>query len=78
MLPVSELPLLVEQKVCGVEISDLPCLASGRNLNLTSDDMADIQHQGIDFDNDIDPKTKNYPSPKNALLKTGIRLQLEI
>ena len=78
MLPVSELPLLEEQRVGGAEISDLPCLASGRNLNLTSDDMADIQHQGIDFDKDIDPKPKKHPSPKNALLKTGIRLQLEI
>ena len=27
VLPVSELPLLVEQWVCGDENSDLPCLA---------------------------------------------------
>ena len=31
VLSVSELPLLVEQRVGGVEISDLPCLASGHN-----------------------------------------------
>ena len=42
VLPVSELPLLVEQRVCGVEISDLPCLASGHYSDLTFEDMADL------------------------------------
>ena len=36
VLPVSELPMLVEQRVCGVKILDLSCLASGYNSNLTS------------------------------------------
>ena len=34
-------------------------LASGKNLNLNSDDMADIWSQGISVDNDNDPATKN-------------------
>ena len=55
MLPVSELPLLVEQKVCCVEISDLPYLASGHNLNLTFEEMADIWRQGISVDDDNEP-----------------------
>ena len=52
------LPLLVEQRVGGVEIWDLPCLASERNSNLTSDDMADIRSQGIDVnvDNCLSPR----------------------
>ena len=41
-LSVSELPLLVEQRLGGVEFLDLTCLASGKILNLTSDYMADI------------------------------------
>ena len=61
MLPVSGLPLFVEKRVCGVEILDLPCLASGRNFNLTSDDTADIRCQGIAVDND------NKRSPKTIL-----------
>ena len=43
MLPASESPLLLEQKVCGVKISYLPYLASGHNLNLSSEDMADLR-----------------------------------
>ena len=39
-LPVLELPLLVEQRVCAVEILNLPCLASGHNSNPISEDMA--------------------------------------
>ena len=45
----------------GVEFSNLPCLASWRNLNFTSDDMADIWHQGIDVNDN------NNPSPENIL-----------
>ena len=52
MLTVSDLPLLIEQRVCGVEVSDLPCLASGNNFKLTSNGMTDIRSQGITVDND--------------------------
>ena len=65
MLPVSELPLLVEQRVCGVEISDLPCLASGHNSNLTSEDMADLWRQGISVDDNNDPYPGKIPVPGN-------------
>ena len=64
VLPVSELPLLVEQRVGGAEILDLPCLASGRNLKLTSDDMADLQRQGIAIDDNNDPAPENIPLPQ--------------
>ena len=50
---------MVEQRVCGVEFSDLPRLDSRQKLNLTSDDMDDLQRQGIDVDD------KNGPSPEN-------------
>ena len=68
MLPVSELTLLLEKMVCGVEISDLPCLASGYNSNLNYDDMADLRRQGIIDDDDNDPSPvkiclwKYYPN----------------
>ena len=52
VLTVSDLPLLIEQRVCGVEVSDLPCLASGNNFKLTSNGMTDIRSQGITVDND--------------------------
>ena len=65
VLPVSELPLLVEQRVCGVEISGLSCLASGHNLNLMSEDMADLWHQGIAVDNSSNPDPENIPVPRN-------------
>ena len=42
VLPVSELPLLVEQRVGGVQISYLPCSTTNHSSNLTSEDMADI------------------------------------
>ena len=51
VMSVSELPLLVEQRVCGVENLDLPCLASGHNSNLISEDMADLRRQGIAVNN---------------------------
>ena len=59
MLSVPELTLLVERRVGGVEFLDLSCVASGMNLNLTSDDMAGIKRQGISADD------KNYYSPEN-------------
>ena len=61
MLPVSELPLLVKQRVCCVEILSLPFLASGRNENIISDDMADLQLQGIVYDGNNDPAPKKIP-----------------
>ena len=60
-MPVSELHLLVEQRVCGVEISDLPCLSSGHNSNLTSEDMNVIRHQGIDANGNPYPQKKHIP-----------------
>ena len=67
-MPVSELTLLLEQRVCGVEILDLPCLASGYNSNLTSEDMADIRRQVIAVDNNNDPDPSNIISPENIPL----------
>ena len=52
MLPFYPTPLVVEQRVGGVEFSDLPCLDSGPNLNLTSNDMVDLRRHGIDADDD--------------------------
>ena len=45
---------------------DLPCLASGNNLNLTSEDMADLRRQGIYVDNN------NNPDPKTILVPVNI------
>ena len=59
MLSVSELPLLVEQRVSGGEFSDVLCLDSGMNLDLASDDMTDLWRQGIAVNDD------NYPVPEN-------------
>ena len=55
MLLVSELPFLVEKKVCGVEILDLLCLDSGHNLNLTSEETADLRRQGIAVGDNNEP-----------------------
>ena len=44
MLSVSPIPLVLEQRAGGVEFSDLPCLALGRNFNLTSDHISDLRH----------------------------------
>ena len=72
MILFSELPLLVSERVCGVKISDLSCLASGHNLNPTSEYMAGLQIKGIDVDNN------NGPSPKNIIVPKIIPLpQLE-
>ena len=45
----------------GVEISDLPCLASGENSNLTSGDMDDIRRQGIAVYDNNGPYPENIP-----------------
>ena len=65
VLPVSDLPLLAEQRVCGVEILYVPCLASGHNPNLTSEDMADLRRQGIDVDGGNGPAPEKIPVPGN-------------
>ena len=36
-------------------------MASGQNLNLISNDMADLHLQGIVVDDDIDPAPENIP-----------------
>ena len=63
MLSVLELPLFIEERVCGVEISDLLCLASGNNSNLTSEDMGNLLRNGIAADGDNDPAPQNIPVP---------------
>ena len=68
MLPVSELPFLVNQRVCGVEISDLPYLASGHNFNLTYEEMSVIRHQGIAVDDDSKPDPGKITVPQNIPL----------
>ena len=55
--------------MCGVEISDLPCLVSGRNLNLTSGDMTDIRRQEIVVNDKNNPASENIPAPKNIPLQ---------
>ena len=63
MLSVSELNVLLEQSVCGVEIFNSLCLASGRTSNITSDDMADHRRQGIAVDDDNNTVPQNIPLP---------------
>ena len=70
VLPVSELTLLEEQRVCGVEISYLPYLASGHNLNLTSEYRADLWRQVITINDNNNPSPENINVPKtNSLPK---------
>ena len=52
---------MVEQRVCGVEFSDLTRLDSRQKLNHTSNDMDDLQQQGIDVDDDNGPSPENIP-----------------
>ena len=47
--------------MCGAEILDLPCLASGRNSNLAFDDMDDLNNQGISVNGNNDPVPENIP-----------------
>ena len=50
---------VLEQRFGGGKFSYLPCLASGQNSKLASDDMNGLQCQGIAVDD------YNYPSPDN-------------
>ena len=59
MLSVSLTTFVLEKRFGGGKFSDLPCLASGRNSKLASDDMNGLQYQGIAVDD------YNYPSPDN-------------
>ena len=52
---------MLEQSVVDVDFSDLPCLASRRNSNLTSDDMSDHWLQGITVDDYNCPASENIP-----------------
>ena len=54
--------------MCGVEISDLPCLVSGNNSNLTSEDMADLYRQGIAVNDNNNPEAENITDPRNTPL----------
>ena len=54
--------------MCGVEISDLPCLASGHNSNLNYEDMADLWHQDIAVDDYKNPSPEKIPVPGNIPL----------
>ena len=51
-----------------VEISYLPCLASGHNLILTSEYMADLRRQVISGNDDNNPSPQNIPAPENIPL----------
>ena len=51
--------------MCDVEIWDLPCVASGHNSNLTSEDMADLRRQVIAVVDNNDPYIKTILIPKN-------------
>ena len=65
--------------MCGVGISDLPCLASGHNSNLISEYMSDLRRQGIAVDDKNDPSPpKKYSPLKNLLNTTGRGKQLHI
>ena len=70
MLSVYQKYLVVEHGVDGVEFSDLPYLASGRNSNLTSDDMVDLWHQGITVDdvNDTSPENITYEVTQTVIV----------
>ena len=61
VLSGSPTPLVVEQRFGGVEFSYLPCLASGKNSNLTSNDMTDVRRQGFAVDDDNGPAPENIP-----------------
>ena len=66
VLPVSELLFFVEQRVSGVEILYLPCLASGHDLNLNYEDMADLQRQFSAVDDNNNPVLKTFLSPETS------------
>ena len=77
-MTVSDLPLLVEQRVCGVEISDLPCLVSGHNSNPIYEDMADLRRQGMSVNDNNDPAPENSFPRKHSLNTTGRGENLDI
>ena len=52
---------MVEHRVGGVEFLDLPCIALRQNSNLTSYEISDLRHQGIDVGDDNDPSPGNIP-----------------
>ena len=54
--------------MCGVEISGLPCLDSGHNSNLTSEDMYNLWLQGMSVNDKNEPAPKNIPFPKQIPL----------
>ena len=58
--------MLEEKRVYGVETSDLPCLDSGRNSNITFNDMYDLWQQGsaVDEENELDPQNITYEVPQ--------------
>ena len=65
--------------MCSVEIFDFPCLASGNNSNLASEDMADLQRQVISVEDNNDPSPKQIPvSEKLSLTTNGIEEKLDI
>ena len=56
-------PLAVDGKNCadGAEAKDAPILLSVRTSNLRSEDMVEIQRQGIDIDDDNNPSPYTVP-----------------
>ena len=54
--------------MCGVGISDLPCLASGNNSNLNYEYMDDIRRQGISVNSHNVPAPENIPVPRKITL----------
>ena len=64
MLTVSQLPLLVVKRVCGVEISDLPYLDLGHNLNLTYEEMDDLWRQVISVKDNNGHAPQKFSTPK--------------
>ena len=59
---------MVEYRVGGVDFSNLLCLDSGRNLNLTSNDMSDLRRQciAVDDDNEPYPEKISYEVPQTV------------
>ena len=70
MLSLFQTTLVVKQRNGGVSFSDLPCLASGKNLKPTSNKLEDIRRQGITVDNENNPDLQNIideaPQSMNA------------
>ena len=56
-------PLAVDGKnrADGAEANNAPILLSGRTLNLSLEDMVDLQRQEIAIDDDNDPAPDNVP-----------------